>query len=100
MKFALNRIQDIGKLSRELMNGLSKLTFRDNFEGKEVTLVIPATSEAVIPNTLKFIPKGYIITSQVGNGLVTRSSTEWTQNNIYLYNNGSVEVTLTIQFLK
>jgi len=99
MKFNLEKIREMGKLVRDLSIGLVNLNFNDNFEGFEKELVIPATSELQIRNNLTFIPTSYIILSQEGNGLITKSNT-WSKDFLYLTNNGSVEVTLKIVFLK
>jgi hypothetical protein len=100
-KFNLEKITDIINLTRNLMVGLRQLTFEDNFESfEEVDLVIPATSEARIRNQLNFIPSKYIITMQTGAGQVTKGTTEWNTNYIYLYNNGASSITITVRFLK
>ena len=101
MKFNITRLIDIQKLTKVLDNGLRKLDFANNFESQVAEdIVISATSEASIRNELNFIPKKYIIVSQSGNGLVTKSSTEWTSEYLYLYNNGASEVTITVIFFK
>lgn len=101
MKFRISQVSDLPTLIRELANGLRKLTFTDNFNGFKATdIVIPATSEKEVRNTLKFIPNTYIILSQSGNGLVTKGTTAWDSNYLYLYNNGSVSVTITILFME
>lgn len=99
-KFNIERIKDIVNLTRQLAVNLRDLTFTDNFKGFEETVTIPATSEIQIRNSLNFIPTRYIIVSQEGNGLVTKSTTEWTTNFIYLYNNGASSVTIKVQFFR
>jgi len=69
-------------------------------EGFEATVTISATSELAIRNELTFIPTRYIILSQTGNGLITKGTTDWTSDYVYLYNNGAVSVTVTIFFMK
>ena len=69
-------------------------------EGFETTVTISATSELEIRNELTFEPTRYIILSQTGNGLITKGTSTWTSNNIYLYNNGAESVTLTVFFMK
>ena len=100
MKFNIERIKDIVNLSRQLAVGLRDLTFGDNFKSFETTLVISATSEIRVRNTLNLMPTKYIIVSQSGDGLITKGSTEWTSDYLYLYNNGSVDVTITVIFFK
>lgn len=101
MKFRISQLRDLPSLIKELANGLRKLTFSDNFNGFIKTdLVISATSEKEIRNTLKFIPNHYIILNQTGNGLITKGTTAWDSNYLYLYNNGAVSVTITILFME
>ena len=100
MKFNLERIKDIVNLTRVLAVGLRDLTFADNFRADEQEITIPATSEYQVRHDLKTVPTRYIIVSQSGNGLITKGTTEWTSNYAYLYNNGAVDVTLTIVILK
>lgn len=100
MKFNLERIQDIVNLTRQLAVGLRDLTFSDNFKGFEETITISATSEGQIRNPLNFIPTRYIIVSQEGNGLVTKGTTDWSTDFVYLYNNGATSVTITVQFFR
>jgi len=100
MKINLERIKDVVNLTRQLAVGLRDLTFGDNFNSAEHEVTITATSEYRIRNSLNFIPTRYIIVNQTGNGLVTKGTTEWTSDYIYLYNNGGVSVTITVIFLK
>lgn len=101
MKFRLEKLKDLTSLIKELANGLRKLSFQDNFNGfiKE-DVIISATSEKEVRNELQFIPSKYIILSQEGNGLITKGTTSWDLNYLYLYNNGAVDVTATILFLE
>jgi hypothetical protein len=87
-------------LTRLLAVGLRDLSFTDNYVSFEETIVIPATSEFRVRNSLNVEPSRYIIVSQEGNGLITKSTTEWTDDFLYLYNNGSVTVTITVIFFK
>lgn len=80
--------------------GLRDLTFTDNFKSFTETVEIPATSETRIRNKVSFIPDSYIIVKQSGNGLVTKSTTEWTNDYLYLYNNGGETVTIKVVFLR
>ena len=100
-KFNIESLLTFGQLLKELSIGLRNLTLEENFRSFEADIVIPATSELQIRNQLTVIPTRYIIVSQTGNGLITKSSSnEWTINNIYLYNNGAEEVTIKIIFLR
>ena len=100
MKFNLERIEDIINLTRQLAVGLRDLTFGDNFKSFETTIEISATSEAKIRNQLNIVPTKYIITSQTGAGQVTKGTTTWDDNYVYLYNNGGSAVTITVTFFK
>jgi uncharacterized membrane protein len=49
---------------------------------------------------LQVIPSKMIITYQTGNGLITASGTAWTDDYLYIKNNGLVSVTAKITFQK
>ena len=100
MKFSLENLGGLKQLIRELSAGLDKLTLEDNFEGFDTTVTISSGSESKIRNELKFIPTRYIITMQEGNGNLTKSSTVWTKDFLYMYNHGPDSVTATIRFLR
>ena len=85
---------------KDLNHGLRNMTFTNNVEGFEATVTISATSELAIRNELTFTPTRYIIMSQTGNGLITKGSTDWSSDYLYLYNNGAVSVTITVFFMK
>jgi len=98
MRFRL--LEDIKSLVKDLNHGLRTLTFGDNMEGFETTVTITATSQLEIRNELTFEPSRYILFSQIGNGLITKGTDTWSKDNVYLYNNGSVDVTITVYFMK
>lgn len=100
MKFNLERLQNIKDLTRELAVGLKNLTFEQNFKSFEVVLDISPSEEVSIRNQLSFIPSRYIIVSQKGNGVVTKSNTEWTQESLFMYNHGPNAVSITINFMR
>lgn len=102
MKFRLQNLIDNTKgLVRELENGLRKLRFVDNFDGFNVEVTIPATSEVAIPNQLKTVPSGYIIRFQTsGDNLITAGDTAWTLDLLYMKNHGAGSVTAKIFFEK
>ena len=100
MRFRLESLQSLTQLIKELSTGLRRLTFESNFESFEVNVEIPTTSEFGVRNQLTFRPTKYIIVSQSGNGLITKGPTEWTDNNLYLYNNGASDVEATIIFFR
>ena len=100
MKFNLTSARDLTDLAKKLAHGLVRLRFEDNMESqKEVDLTIPNSSTLTIGNKLTFIPSQYIITSQEGNGLITKTGV-WTNKFLYLKNNGSVDVTITVIFMR
>lgn len=101
MKFRIQTLKDLYSLIKELSIGLRDLDFTNNFQSFKKTLVISATSEATLRNELTKAPNYVIITGQKGNGLVTKSSTnEWTDTQLYMYNNGAEEVTVDLLFIK
>lgn len=86
---------------KDLEIGLKRLDFINNFRSFSVEVTIPATSEVSIKNMLApSIPSLYLIGRQTGNGLITDGPTEWSENRLYLYNNGATEVVATIIFLE
>jgi hypothetical protein len=101
MKFRIQTLKDLVSVVKELSIGLRDLDFTNNFRSFEKTVTISATSEATIRNSLTKAPKYVIITGQKGNGVVTKSPTnEWTDTQLYMYNHGSVEVTVDLLFIK
>lgn len=101
MKFNISGIKDISGLIRILLVGLSRLSLTDNFESFEVQdIEITSGSEITIQNKLTYIPSKYIILRQKGNGLVTQSDKAWTFKDIYLFNNGPDNVTVSIIFMR
>ena len=98
MKFSFTSLES---LIRELTNGLTKLTFGDNFESFETTVTINAFSVLAIRNELSVIPTRRMIVKQDLEAAISDSTTEWTKDFIYLENhNGSNNVTLTIIFMR
>lgn len=91
---------DLTSTLRELGNGLSKLTFEDNFESFEISTTILAGQEVEIPNRLPVVPSRRIIVRQSGNGLITDGTTAWNASFLYLRNNGGASVTCTVVFMR
>tara|TARA_Y100001938_G_C8064088_1_gene419088 strand:- start:502 stop:807 length:306 start_codon:yes stop_codon:yes gene_type:complete len=101
MKFSLETSLDIKELIRELSHGLYKLSLEENMEAFKVEdLKIGANSEVQVKNKLKFTPKQYIITSQQGGGLITKSDKDWKTGYLSLTNSGSTEATITVIFMR
>ena len=99
-KFRIIGLRDIVNLVKELDRGLRDLTFLNNFDCFETEVTVPNSSELEIRNELTIIPTRYIIVSQSGDGLITKGTTTWTKNYLYLYNNGSVDATVKIIFFR
>jgi hypothetical protein len=110
MKFNLASIKDLVDLVNKLSIGLRQLTFEDNMdsfieENIEADVYVAATQNnpeenvITIRNKLTFIPNKYIITSQIGHGVVTKTGT-WTKDFLYLKNNGPDPVTITVIFMR
>lgn len=100
MKFNIDRVRDVAKLVKELAVGLIDLSFADNFVSFEATMVIAATTEEKVRNQLSFIPTRYLVVSQEGGGLITKGTTAWSNDFLYLYNNGASTATIKIVFLR
>jgi hypothetical protein len=91
MKFSLDNISSLKQALTELATGLRRLDLLNNFRSFEVDVLIPAASELTIRNQLTKIPSGYIIRKQIGNAVVTASSTEWDINYIHMQNHSLTE---------
>lgn len=101
MKLGLSHIKVLDKLVTMLEIGLSRLSFKDNFESFEVQdIEITFGTEVTIGNKLTNIPSKYIIVSQTGNGLVTKGDTSWSQQYLYLKNNGPDTVKVSVVFMR
>lgn len=100
MKFNLRPVENLLRLIEELSNGLSKLTLGDNFESFEAEFTVAAGAEAKIRNRLNSIPQQWIVTDIQGDGYLSKNTTEWTRDFVYLKNNGSASVTAKVVFLR
>lgn len=105
MKFNLSISQNLKDLITKLNMGLGKITFEDNMESFKVEdIEITSGSIVSIRNELTFIPTKYIIVSQEGHGVVTRSKDlegiDWNINNVYLINHGPDTATVTVIFMR
>jgi len=108
MKFSLEMVDDVKRLINELTVGLNNLSLLDNFGGFEVTnLKLDAGETKRIDNVLRqHIPSKYVITKQRGNGLVTLpqinedQSNLWSNESVFLTNNGDEEVTIDVIFMR
>lgn len=90
---------DLYSWMKSLFAGLLKLNFKDNFDSFTVeNLTIPAGETVNITNGLGFIPFGRLIVRQTGNGVVTDGT--WDLETLRLFNNGAVDVVITVIFFK
>lgn len=73
------------------------ISIRSNFDGYVAeNVIIKATSKVQIQHFLGVTPKWRIILRHTGNGVITDVPSEWTDKYITLYNNGSVDVTISV----
>ena len=102
MKFSFANIENIYELIQELMTGVTRLSFDDNFESFEVKDVsIKSGDVASITNSLTVIPSKYIITAQEGGSIVAKTNTNrWNTDTVYLKNYGTDDVTISVIFMK
>ena len=99
-----SKIEDVIKI---LSHGLTKLSFEDNMESFKYHGTIKSGGTVTIRNKLTSIPTKYIIVSQEGNGLVTKTdlkdgeeTIKWNTENVFLKNNGSEAVKITVIFMR
>jgi hypothetical protein len=94
----LGETQDILNKALNQLSGLNKfISIQSNMDGFIAkNVVIPATSSVKIQHFLGVTPKWRIILRQTGNGVITDIPYEWTNEVISLFNNGAVEVILTV----
>ena len=97
---------DLFSWMKDLQVGLQKLSFKENFDSFLVEgIVIPINVEVSIPNQLKnksqnMIPSSRMIVRQQGYGIVTDGPTPWSENILYLFNNGPQDTTINVIFFK
>lgn len=100
-----------GITAGDVVDGHNKLVSAFNFISKNISLQsnfncfialakIPATSSLRIQHFLGVVPKYRIILRQEGNGVITDIPSGWTSDVITLYNNGAVEVNLTVMIVR
>jgi hypothetical protein len=100
MKFSFENLSKLKELLVELATGMQRLDLNNNFEGFQEDTTILAMNELKIRNKLQYIPTKYIIIDQEGGSLVTRGSTPWTKDFLYMENHGSADVTVSIFFMR
>ncbi|VVB80742.1 Uncharacterised protein [uncultured archaeon] len=90
---------------RDLMVGLFKITFKENFQSFTVQLTILAGTEVGIANQFSLslpgtIPSGRLITRQKGNAVILDGDTPWTTDTVYLKNPSANDATITVIFFR
>jgi hypothetical protein len=93
---------ELGRFLRELMNGLTRLSFDDNFDCFTTTVTIQNGAELGIRNQLKNgIPSKRILVRGADNShLIVDGPTTWTKDFVYLKNNHGSPLTITVVFFK
>jgi hypothetical protein len=100
-----------GITGEDVINAHNKLVSAYNFISKNMSLQsnfncfiaevkIPTISQISIQHFLGVIPKYRIILRQEGNGVITDIPSGWTSDVITLYNNGAVDVNLTVMIVR
>lgn len=83
---------------RDLIDGLRRLTFKENFVSFEATVTIPASSELAIANKIKGIPSKRIIVRSTSPDICDGDTT-WNADFVYLKNTSGSPATVTVVFL-
>jgi hypothetical protein len=83
----------------DITTALQRLTFKDNFKSYTAQVTISAGQELPIQHNLGVIPTGKLILKSTGYQ-VRDGDTAWTSDYIYLKNEGSNAVTLTVVILR
>lgn len=81
---------------RELFNGLSKLTFSENFKSYTTSITVAASGDTAVQHDLGEIPTGKILIRDGGSQDIVDGDSAWTTNYIYLKNLGASPVTVTV----
>lgn len=90
---------DLNSVMRELFIGLNNIRFTDNFKSFQWQGTLGVSEVRQIVHPLEKTPTGYIIYKQVGDGVVDASTTEWTNEVVYLRNNSaSNSIVVTVIF--
>lgn len=106
MKFNLGLQKSFKAIILELIMGLKRLDFNNNFESFEVTVTVPDQTEKSgdykIRNALDpAIPSKMLIMKQTGNALVTAGTAEWSQDYVYIRNHSTtIDTEVTVIFFK
>jgi hypothetical protein len=86
----------------ELLTGLSKLEFLENFNGFSVDVTIASGAEEKIRNQLDpKIPSCRLVVRETGDdGRLIDGDTSWTTEHVYLKNSGAGSLTATVIFFE
>lgn len=88
------KIGVVDRVISYIIQGLSRLTFVENFESFEITESLPPMQEVRIENKLKpFIPRYFNAFDLQGNGVVVRGDTEWNELNLWVKNKSTTSTT-------
>lgn len=101
MKFSLKNKKNLESLISDLMIGLNRLDFKENFQSFEYEATIAAGAEISIKNQLNpAIPRYMMVLKQVGAGQITAGSVAWDRDSLTLKNHGSISLTATVLFIR
>ena len=94
--------KDLERNFTDLQTGLNNgLSFKNNLDGFFANLSFLSGETVQIANRMNTIPSGFLVIRQKGNGLITEpTDRNWSQQQLWLKNNGSVAVTATVFFLR
>lgn len=80
---------DLNSVMRELFIGLNNIRFTDNFKSFQWEGEFAVSETKQIVHSLGKTPTGYIIYKQIGDGVIDASTSEWTNEVVYLRNNSA-----------
>jgi len=83
----------------DITTAMQRLTFKDNFKSYTARVTIEAGQELPIQHNLGVIPTGKLILKSTGYQ-VRDGDSAWTSEYVYLKNEGSSPVTLTLVILR
>jgi len=85
----------------DIIHGLKKLIFVDNFEAFEVDVAIPANSFVAITNQLPFTPTRYIVLrNTAGMPIGDYKPDSWDQRSIQLKNYGTIDTIIKVVVMR
>lgn len=87
------------KLIDDLNNVLPELDFEANFNGRIMSLSVPATTTVKVQHLLAMVPKYRIILRNSAGVILSDTDELWTSNHFYIRNNGAVATNVTVLLL-